>query len=299
VIACGVFDGVHLGHQAIIERLHVLAKRYDATPVVVTFSPHPRAVLFPEQAPRLLTSNEQKVRLFYKFGVRATLFLEFDAAMADMNPADFVSAYLWSSEVSVRAVCIGSQWRFGRRGEGDTALLKSFGSGHGFEVCCVEELCLADGVVSSTRIRGAVQSGDFELCARLLGRAYTIFGYVSHGKGVGSTVLSCPTANLHNSWILMPPDGVYAARAVVRPEEDESRQCRGIVYIGKAPTMYCDKKDRQAILELHLFDCCGDLYEQPVEVELVRFIREDRKFSSVQLLKEQIQRDIVLAKGLV
>jgi riboflavin kinase/FMN adenylyltransferase len=295
VAALGVFDGVHLGHRRVISQTVALAEKLGAEPIVVTFRPHPREVLFPDQAPALLSTDRQKVRLLGKLGVRAVVFLEFTPAFAHLGPAAFVQRYLAVADPAFVGLCVGSDWRFGHQGEGTVDLLDDLGRQHGFEVETAQELAEGRELISSTRIRAAVAAGNLALAAELLGRPYSVQGTISHGKGLGDKTFGCPTANVDEPRVLLPPNGVYAA--VARLADDEGH-LPGIVYVGRAPTMGTDAHPRP-VVELHLFDYSGDLYGSTVEVEFHEFLRGDRVFADREELRAQIQRDVARARKIL
>ncbi|OGV63714.1 MAG: riboflavin biosynthesis protein RibF [Lentisphaerae bacterium RIFOXYB12_FULL_65_16] len=299
VLACGVFDGVHRGHRRILDAVLDLARRTGAAPVVVTFDPHPRSVVLPGQAPKLLTVKEQKVRLFAELGMAATVFLPFSRAMASLAPEAFVQQHLLGSGVRVRGVCVGAQWRFGAGGRGDTVLLQRLGRENGFAVRSVPEFCLYGKPVSSTRIRNALTAGRLRFARQLLGRPYTVFGRVSHGKGVGEKEFRCPTANVLGRNIILPRFGVYAARGWLSGHPRVRRD--GIVYVGTAPTLRdgAEAGPAQPILELHLFDFHDDIYGRTVEIEFLDFIRPDQVFASHAALRRQIGADLVTAREIL
>jgi riboflavin kinase/FMN adenylyltransferase len=295
VAALGVFDGVHLGHRRVVSQTVALAAQLGADPIVVTFRPHPREVLFPEQAPALLSTDRQKVRLLGELGVRAVVFLEFTPAFADLGPAAFVTRYLAVPAPAFAGLCVGSDWRFGHQGEGTVELLDELGRKHGFVVETAQELAEGEEPISSTRIRRAIASGDLAMAMELLGRPYAVQGTVSHGKGLGDRAFGCPTANVDEPRVQLPPNGVYAAVAELG---DEGVRHPGIVYVGKAPTMGADSHPRP-VVELHLFDFSGDLYGLSVEIEFHEFLRGDRTFSGRDQLRAQIQRDVAEAKRIL
>lgn len=295
VAALGVFDGVHLGHRRVIEGTVALAARLGAAPVVVTFRPHPREVLHPEQAPALLTSDRQKVRLLGELGIQAVVFLEFTPGFAGLDAREFVERFLAGADPRLVGLSVGSDWRFGHQNAGTVDLLASLGREHGFEVQPATEVAAAGGQVSSTRIRAAVAEGDLGLAARLLGRPYSVQGTISHGKGLGDRAFGCPTANVDEPRAQLPPDGVYAAVARV---EDAAVQLPGIAYVGRAPSMGAAAHPRP-VVELHLFDFSGDLYGRAVEVEFHEFLRGDMVFADREELRVQIARDVARARQIL
>lgn len=297
-LACGVFDGVHLGHQAILEELCALSRRHHATPVALTFNPHPRAVLDAGPPPRVLTTPWQKARLLRQDGAEDVVVVHFSHQVAEMSASEFVRKRLLAADVNVVGLCVGECWRFGRNGEGDTDLLRDLGERHGFEVAAVPELTWYRHPISSTRIREAIHSGRLDRARRMLGRPYRVCGHVIHGKGIGSRRLHCPTANLADPMILLPPSGVYAARSFLYSDEADPspRPLRGVVYIGSAPTFGQDERGAlPPSLELHLLDFHEDIYGARIEVEFEEFLRGEQSFATESELEEQIHRDIARA----
>jgi riboflavin kinase/FMN adenylyltransferase len=286
-VAIGVFDGVHLGHQELIRRTMEEAARLNATAVALTFHPHPVRVLRPEAAPHLLTSTPHKQRLIDALGCPVFACQEFNREFASQPPEAFIEA-LAASANPLRRICVGHNWAFGRNRSGNVALLETLGERLGFETIEIDPV-LADGeLVSSTRIRRAVEEGDFATARRLLGRDYTILGTVRHGQQLGGKI-GFPTANLaaHNEQF--PPDGVYAVRALVR-----GNWLGGVANIGTRPTV---NSSPERLLEVHLFDFSGDCYGEDIEVRFEKFLRTERKFPSVDALKEQIARDASEARS--
>ncbi len=285
-IAIGVFDGVHLGHQALIGRAMAEAAKTGGSAVVLTFHPHPARVLRPDSAPRLLTSTPHKIRLIESLGCPNMLLVPFDAAFAAQPPEDFIGRLAGTRRL--HAVCVGHQWAFGRNRSGNIDLLRRLGDDHGFESIEIDPV-LADGaLVSSTRIRQAVEAGDFAAAALMLGREYTILGTVQHGAGVGRT-LGFPTANLaaHNEQF--PPDGVYAVRILVR-----GSWLNGVANVGVRPTV---GGNAERLLEVHVFDFSGSLYGEDIEVGFEKFLRPERKFDGLESLRTQIARDVTDAQA--
>lgn len=286
-LAIGVFDGVHLGHQAVIGRALADARAAGGTAVVVTFSPHPMRVMRPAQAPRLLTSTQHKAQLIKRLGVSELLVIPFTPELSAMPPQDFVLA-LHRASRPLREICVGRTWSFGRDRAGNLDLLKKLGAEFGFDAIGIEPV-EADGVVvSSTLTRAAVEAGDLEKAARLLGREFAILGTVVHGDHLGRT-LGFPTANLSAHNEQFPPNGVYAVEALLN-----GRKLPGVVNIGVRPTIANASGER--ILELHLLDFDADIYGQDVEVSFRRFLRPERKFDGLEALKAQIACDVADAR---
>lgn len=287
-LAIGVFDGVHLGHQAVISTSASHAKDTGGTPVVVTFDPHPAKVLRPQDAPHLLTATQHKIALIRDLGVAHLLVLHFDRAFASTSPEDFVRQLVTNSR-PLREICVGHEWSFGKGRAGNLALLKQLGTALDFFVVGVQAVKVDDEVVSSTEIRRAVAEGDLAKAAKMLGREYTILGTVKPGEKLGRK-LGFPTANLSAHSEQFPPDGVYVAEARV-----EGEMYRGVANLGYRPTVSAGKPER--LLELHLFDLNKDIYGEEMEVRFLRYLRAEQKFEKVEELKAQIARDVEEARA--
>jgi len=286
-LAIGVFDGVHLGHQAVIQRALEDARREGGTVVVVSFDPHPIRVLRPEHAPRLLTSTAHKLRLIADLGVTRQLVIHFDHIFAATPPEEFIRA-LAAAANPLREICVGFEWSFGKGRAGNLALLQRLGGELGFAEVGVPAVEVDGEIVSSTLIRRAIESGDLARAARLLGREFTILGTVVEGDRLGRT-LGFPTANLSAHNEQYPPNGVYAVD-VLRGKE----WLRGVVNIGVRPTV--KKASGERLLEVHLFDFAEDIYGEDLEITFRRFLRPEQKFGSLDLLREQITRDAAAAR---
>ena len=289
-LSIGVFDGVHLGHRAVIERAIRDARAAGGTSVVLTFDPHPLRILQPQHAPRLLTSTPHKLQLIRELGAGAVLVLKFDRDFAATAPEDFIGA-LHAACKPLREICVGHQWSFGRNRAGNLDLLRRIGDEAGFDEVGVPAVEIDGRIVSSTLIRGAVQAGDFETAHRFLGREYTILGTVVEGDHLGRKI-GFPTANLtaHNEQF--PPDGVYAVEAI-----HNGRRHKGVVNIGVRPTV--TERGGERILELHLFDFDSNIYGDDIEVFFRRYLRPERKFATLEDLRAQIERDAHEARALL
>ncbi len=299
VVAFGVFDGLHRGHQQIIGALMRQARRTGAVPAVATFEPHPRAVLQPDSAPQLLTTLRQKLALLERSGVQAVVLLPFSREMADLGPRPFLERYLLRTGVRVEGICVGAAWRFGAQGEGDVPFLDAVGQEAGFRVVSVPDFRLYGKTVSSTRIRDAIARGRVRHAARLLGRPYAVAGDVVRGKGVGRKLFGYPTANVVNPNVLMPRCGVYAARTQLVSATAET--LGGIAYVGTAPTMPEQQKAASAmpVLEMHMFDVDLCLYGETIDVQFIRFIRPDRRFPDTEALRQQMHGDAAKAREIL
>ena len=286
--AIGVFDGVHLGHQAVISTSAEHARQAGGTPVVVTFDPHPAKVLRPDKAPRLLTATQHKIALIRDLGVEHLLVVRFDQEFANTPPEEFVRALVMSAK-PLREICVGHEWSFGKNRAGNLALLQSLGAEHHFQVVGIKPVGVNGTVVSSTAIREAVKLGNLAKAAEMLGRDYTILGTVKKGAQLGRT-LGFPTANRSAHSEQFPPNGVYAAEARL-----EGTVLRGVVNLGYRPTVEQAKPER--LLELHLFDLDREIYGEDVEVRFLRYLRAEQKFGSLDELKAQIARDVEQARA--
>jgi riboflavin kinase/FMN adenylyltransferase len=290
VLAAGTFDGVHLGHQALIRRAMEEAASCGGTAVVMTFDRHPAALLRPEKAPKLLTRNDAKIALLDGMGVQALLMLPFTSELASVTARDFIAS-LVSSASPLRAVCVGREWFFGKGGEGNVALLKELGVAHNFSVIQIDPVMAEDSPISSTRIRTAVVSGNLNEAATCLGRPFLLSGKVVSGAGLGSKI-GFPTANLEIEGMQLPPNGVYAVRVTT-----EGLQLSGVCNIGVRPTVDTDSTKRT--LEVHLFDVSRDFVGKEFSVEFVKFLRAEHKFSGVEELKGQIVKDCESARAII
>ena len=286
-LAIGVFDGVHLGHQAVICTSARHAKEASGTPVVVTFDPHPAKVLRPDNAPHLLTATQHKIALIRDLGVAHLLVLHFDKAFAGTSPEDFVQQLVDGSK-PLREICVGHEWSFGKGRAGNLELLKKLGQIHGFNVIGVKAVKVNGEVVSSTAIRQAIETGDLVKATQMLGREYTILGTVVRGEQLGRK-LSFPTANLSAHSEQFPPNGVYVTEARIG-----GALYRGVANLGFRPTVAAAKPER--LLELHLFALEREIYGEEMEVRFLRYLRPEQKFPGVEALKAQIATDVRQAR---
>ena len=286
VLAIGVFDGVHLGHRAVIERALTDARQCGGCAVVVTFDPHPARVLRPDQSPLMLTCTRHKQRLIAALGVEHLLIIPFDAKLAATEPSQFIRE-LSAASKPLRQICVGENWTFGKGRAGNIALLKTLGASLGFHAIGIPDVQIEGRTVSSTVIRTTVQAGDLTTAATLLGHSFSILGTVVEGRKLGRTI-GFPTANLASGNEQLPPDGVYAVSVLMQEKE-----LRGVANIGVRPTF----EDAGArICEVHLFDWTGDIYGEEMEVFFHRYIRNERKFSSPDELRAQIALDVAAAR---
>jgi riboflavin kinase / FMN adenylyltransferase len=289
-LAIGVFDGVHLGHQAVISTSAQHARSANGTPVVVTFDPHPMKVLRPEKAPHLLTATQHKIKLIRTLGVQHLLIIKFDKAFAATAPEDFVQELATHSK-RLREICVGHEWSFGKSRRGNLALLRKLGAQLDFDVVGIPAVKLPDGeLVSSTAIRHAIEAGDLAKAAEMLGRDYTILGTVVRGEDLGKKI-GFPTANLSAHSEQFPPNGVYFAEATL-----DGIVYPGVVNLGYRPTVSNGKSER--VLEIYLLDFDHDIYGKDIEVRFVQYLRPEQKFANLDALARQIELDVQQARKL-
>jgi riboflavin kinase/FMN adenylyltransferase len=282
-LAIGVFDGVHLGHQAVVRSLpHPAA--------ALTFSPHPLAVIAPQRVPARLTSLDQRSRYLRQLGAVALVAVRFDETLRELSAAAFVDR-IATIFPDLRHLAIGEGWTFGRNREGDANRLAQLARAHGCEVRAIGPVLLDDAPVSSTRIREAILHRDFALAQRLLGRSHAVTGVVAKGDGRGRQI-GFPTANLEGVEQLLPPAGVYAARVRI---DGEAALHPAVLNLGSRPTI---STDGRRTLEVHLLDFAGDLYGRELEVSNFVFLRNEQKFDGLDALKAQIARDVARARSL-
>lgn len=280
-LALGVFDGLHLGHQAVIAKAVERATRHGGLAGVLTFEPHPIQVLAPERAPRrLLASLSYKERLLKEFGLDLLVVVTFDQDFAALEPEEFLNQLCGASQL--QSLAMGIDWRFGKKRRGDVALLEKFGTEKAITVDAVGAVMMGGERISSTRIRQALRDGNLVAASEMLGRPYSVMGEVSEGRKLGRT-LGFPTANLVPRNEQLPPDGVWAVEA---RENGEWRPA--VANLGCRPTV---AEDEPRMLEVHLLDWQGDLYGKELEVRFCKQLRPEKKFSGVEALRAQITRD--------
>ena len=288
VITIGAFDGVHLGHAAVVAQVRRLAADAGARSVVVTFDRHPASVVRPESAPRLLTDLPTKLELLAETGLDATVVLRFDEARSQESAREFVQEILVDA-LATRMVVIGEDFHFGHHREGNVAMLRQLGQEFDFEVHPVSLVDRPDGVdepVSSTAIRRALAGGEVDVAERLLGHLYEARGPVVTGDMRGR-LLGFPTANVEvPNAMCHPADGVYAGW-YVRPD-GSVHPCA--INLGRRPTFY--EHADHSLLEAHLLDFSGDLYGEPARVRFQAFLRSERKFDGIDALIAQLKHDI-------
>jgi riboflavin kinase/FMN adenylyltransferase len=287
-VALGNFDGVHLGHAEVLRAAH--QARPDLPLVALTFEPHPREHFRPDDPPFRLTLLPAKAAALAALGARAVIAIPFDAGFAALSAEAFVEEVLHRA-LGARHLACGPDFAFGHRRGGDAAFLRAAAEARGIGLSVVPKLSDAEGPVSSSRIRRALQDGYPERAAALLGRPWAIRGPVTRGDARGRTI-GFPTANIPLGRHLEPARGVYAVRARL----PDGRLAAGVANLGRRPTLGGDPVSR---LEAHLFDLSADLYGQELEVALLHFLREERRFDDVAALAAQIAADAAAARALL
>jgi len=286
VATIGNFDGVHLGHQAVLKQLTEQAARLDLPSVVIILEPQPNEFFKGSDAAARLTRLREKLQLFKSYSIDRVLCLVFNANLSAMPARDFIEKILVDG-LDVRYLVVGDDFRFGHKRQGDFAMLVEAGKEHNFPVVNMQTYDLDGERVSSTRIRSALAEGDLALAEQLLGRPYSMTGRIAHGDKRGRTI-GFPTANLHLHRRRSPILGVYAVEML----GIEGGPVAGIANVGTRPTVDGSK----TLLEVHLFDYEGDLYGCYVQVNFLQKIRDEMKFDSFPQLQQQIQQDVTQAR---
>lgn len=283
-VAVGKFDGVHLGHQAVIDLLKAEAEAHDLESVVFTFTNNPLSLLQPSLCPTPLSSPQQRLELLEAAGVDCCVMVDFDWAFAEITAEDFIDQIL-VEQLRAKFITLGSDFRFGHMGKGDRALLLEFGPQRGFVVDIAEDVCEREhGTVSSSKIREAVRSGEVALAGEMLGRRYAVRGEVVHGDARGRD-LGFPTANLGGEVEgLIPADGVYAGTVVID----------GVTYVAAISVGVNLTFDPNGVprVEAYVLDFEGDLYGKQLEVQFQERIRPMLRFDSVDALVERMHEDV-------
>jgi len=281
-LTIGNFDGLHRGHQAIVERLRERAQTLGVPAAMLSFEPMPGAFFCPERAPARLSSLREKIQDAHALGVDIFVCARFDAEFAALSPQQFLEE-LVVGRLDARYLLVGEDFRFGQDRAGDIDTLRSFAAHRGIEMAPLPEICVDGERVSSTRVRAALADGDTTTATRLLGQAYRVSGRVVEGERLGRT-LGFPTANIRLARSPAPRYGVYGVRVRL---VDGSRYL-GAASFGVRPTV----NGREPLLEIHLLDFSGDLYGQRVDVSFDVFIRDEVRFESLDALTRQMHRDV-------
>ncbi len=295
IITIGAYDGVHIGHRAVIDHVRRLAAERSCRSVLVTFDRHPATVVRPESAPKLLTGPEQKMKRLEETGIDAVVMVPFDEGQAKESPEAFVQRVL-VEHLAVAVIVVGDDFHFGRGRDGNVDLLRKLGAESDFDVEPLDLLPRADGVdepVSSTAIRRALAGGDITLANEMLGHTFEVRGDVVKGDQRGR-LLGFPTANVEvSNRMCLPADGVYAGR-YERPD-GTVHDCA--INLGRRPTFY--EHAETSLLEAHLLDFDGDLYGEQAIVRFSHFLRSERKFDGIDALISQLRADVENARTLL
>ncbi len=294
VLTAGNFDGLHVGHRAIMETVRARARALGGPAVVYTFEPHPRKVLRPEVAPRLLTTLEQKLELLGEVGVDVVIVEPFTEEFARYPAERFVREILYE-RIRPREVYVGYDFRYGRDREGSMRTLTELGPHLGFAVTIIPEVTVGGRDVNSTRIRELLEEGNVEEAAKLLARPYTVRGRVGQGDRRGRTI-GFPTLNLVAENEILPARGVYAGHVRFLDEGKRGRSSRwpAVTNVGRRPTF---KRNDPVLAEAHLLGFDGELYGRRVEIAFEHFLRAEQKFDGVEELRAQIRLDVEAARA--
>lgn len=287
VLTIGNFDGIHLGHQSLFQKVRERAKAIKGTPMVITFHPHPAQILRPGKAPSQIVSDNYKIELIFQYGIEVILSIPFTKEFAQIPARGFIQDIL-VDKIGMKEIVVGYDYTFGRKREGNIHLLKELGKESGFKIHVHPPVTIGTHLVSSTRVRELITSGAMEESRLLLGRPFSLSGTIISGKGIGRSLLGFPTANLNPKEKLIPQRGVY----VVRTEGPEGLFF-GVTNVGFNPTF----AGKFISVETYLFDFEGDLYGRDIKIFFLKRLRGERTFSGPETLKAQITKDIEQAKS--
>lgn len=285
VLTIGNFDGVHLGHQEVLNGLKSRAKMLDLPSTVMTFEPQPQELFSGQNAPARLSRLREKLSLLANYDIERLLCVRFDAKFAAMTAQEFIEQLL-VKQLGVKFLVVGDDFRFGHQRIGDFEMLQQAGKKHGFEVVSTQSLKVSNDRVSSTLIRQHLRGGDIDTATQMLGHPFVISGRVRHGRKLGRTI-GFPTANIALDRKVSPVQGVFAVEVLL-----DNEHYQGVANIGQRPTV----NGTRIQLEIHLFDFQGDIYGKCLDTRVIHKIRAEKKFDSFDLLKQQIKRDVIDAK---
>lgn len=291
VITIGSYDGVHTGHQEIIRRINALAKEIDGESILITFHPHPRLFLYPNDTSlQLLNTLDEKIDVLKKLGIDNLVIVPFDKTFAVQSPKEYILDFL-HQKFTPKRIVIGYDHRFGNKRKGDLTLLKSFETQCGFKVEEIQKQTIADIAISSTKIRKAIIAGQIRKANDYLQHSFTISGKVVGGQQLGRT-MGFPTANIEveSRHKLMPQEGIYAVKIC-----HQSIDYQGMLYIGNRPTL----NGQSQSIEVNIFDFNQSIYGDFLKIELIQHIRGDQKFDSLPELVEQLKQDEIDALAIL
>ena len=290
ILTIGTFDGVHLGHQKVLERLTKEAKNNNLKSTVLTFFPHPRTVLNPNKPLKLINSVNERTDLLSKSKIDNLIIHPFDKSFSELDPEKYVLEIL-VKKLKAKIILIGYDHKFGKNRTADINDLKMYGEKYGFKVIEIKAEEISNIAISSTKIRKAISEGDISTAKEYLGYDVTLSGRIVHGKSIGRTI-GFPTANVEVSeeYKLLPKNGVYLIQSIIN-----KKQVFGMMNIGVKPTLIESSKT----IEINFFDFEGDLYDRNIRVNIKQFIRDEIKFESLELLKFQIQKDKINCNSII
>ena len=290
ILTIGTFDGVHIGHQKVLERLTKEAKNNNLKSSVLTFFPHPRTVLNPNKPLKLINSVNERTDLLSKSKIDNLIIHPFDKSFSELDPEKYVLEIL-VKKLKAKIILIGYDHKFGKNRTADINDLKMYGEKYGFKVIEIKAEEISNIAISSTKIRKAISEGDISTAKEYLGYDVTLSGRIVHGKSIGRTI-GFPTANVEMSeeYKLLPKNGVYLIQSIIN-----KKQVFGMMNIGVKPTLIESSKT----IEINFFDFEGNLYDRNIHVDIKQFIRDEIKFDSLELLKSQIQKDKINCNSII
>ena len=290
ILTIGTFDGVHLGHQKVLERLTNTAKENNLKSTVLTFFPHPRTILNPDKPLKLINSVKERTELLNRSKVDNLIIHPFDKNFSELDPEKYVVEIL-VKKLKAKIILIGYDHKFGKNRTADITDLKIYGKKYGFKVIEIKAEEISNIAISSTKIRKAISEGNISTAKKYLGYDFSLSGKIVHGKSIGRT-LGFPTANIEvkEEYKLLPKNGVYLIQSVIN-----HNKYFGMMNIGIKPTI----KESSKTIEVNFFDFEGDLYHKNIEVNIKKFIRDEIKFDSLELLKSQILKDKINCNSII
>ena len=290
ILTIGTFDGVHLGHQKVLERLTNSAKENNLESTVLTFFPHPRTILNPNKPLKLINSVKERTELLNRSKVDNLIIHPFDKIFSELDPEKYVVEIL-VKKLKAKIILIGYDHKFGKNRTADITDLKIYGKKYGFKVIEIKAKEISNIAISSTKIRKAISEGNISTAKKYLGYDFSLSVKIVHGKSIGRT-LGFPTANIEvkEEYKLLPKNGVYLIQSVIN-----HNKYFGMMNIGIKPTI----KESSKTIEVNFFDFEGDLYHKNIEVNIKKFIRDEIKFDSLELLKSQILKDKINCNSII
>ncbi|NQV75706.1 MAG: bifunctional riboflavin kinase/FAD synthetase [Bacteroidetes bacterium] len=296
VVTIGTFDGVHIGHQKIISRLQEVARQKGGETVILTFFPHPRMILHPDDLNiKLISTMDEKAERLANLGIDHLIITPFTRDFSNLSPQEYIREVL-VKKIGTNQIIIGYDHRFGKDRSGGLKELEHYSSELGYQVEEIPKQDIDDVAISSTKIRNAILSGDTKTAENFLGYPFTLTGKVIKGDQIGRQ-LGFPTANLFivESYKLIPADGIYVVLVDFKSEESNLKRANGMAYIGHRPTINGMSRN----IEVNIFDFKEDIYEQTIRLNFLEYMRGDQKFNSLEELKEQLSLDEVKARSLL